>query len=66
VLNTDAASSIDPILPPRVVADWIGVDITTIYRWARAGTFVPKVRLGARRVGFLRSAVEAWLADQTR
>jgi prophage regulatory protein len=54
----------DLILSKRAVATWIGVDVSTIDRWAKAGLFPEKKRLGPSRVGWSRSAVEAWLASR--
>lgn len=55
------AGDVDPILSKREVTDWPGVDKSTVDRWTRDGTFPPKVQLGPRRVGWQRSAVQAWL-----
>jgi predicted DNA-binding transcriptional regulator AlpA len=48
----------------REVAALIGVHVATINRWCIAGIFVPKVRLGPVRFGFLVTDIEAWLAER--
>lgn len=58
------AANVDPILSKREVSGWLGVDKSTIDRWARDGTFPPKVQLGPSRVGWQQSAVQAWLDDR--
>lgn len=60
-INNPAASILDPILSKREVSSWLGVDKSTVDRWARDGRFPPKVRLGPSRVGWQQSAVQAWL-----
>jgi predicted DNA-binding transcriptional regulator AlpA len=55
------AADVDPILCKREVSGWLGVDKSTLDRWTRDGAFPPKVQLGPSRVGWPRSAVQAWL-----
>ncbi|RYG88459.1 MAG: AlpA family phage regulatory protein [Alphaproteobacteria bacterium] len=60
-----ATADVDPILSKREVSGWLGVDKSTVDRWTRDGLFPPKVQLGPSRVGWPRSAVQAWLDGRT-
>jgi predicted DNA-binding transcriptional regulator AlpA len=46
----------------RQAADAIGVHPSTVRRWERAGSFAPKVQLGAGRIGFRLTDLETWIA----
>ena len=55
-----------PRNPDRLLGKWAleertSLDITTIYRKMKAGTFPPPVRVGRRRVAWRESDVAAWL-----
>jgi len=50
------------ILSERQVSVWLGVSQPTLSRHRRYGTGPTFVRLSTRRVGYRRSAVEAWLS----
>ncbi len=52
----------DRILRVSEVASRIGVSRATIYVWVKQGSFPQQVVLGANSVGWLESAVNAWLA----
>ena len=56
----------DPVLPPRAVAAWTGLRVTTLCEWRKAGEGPRWLRMGARRIGYRRSDVKAWLAEQAR
>lgn len=46
------------------VADLTGVSVSTLYRWVSDSRFPRPIRLGPARVGFLATAVEAWLTER--
>jgi predicted DNA-binding transcriptional regulator AlpA len=54
------------ILTERQVSDWIGLSEPTLFRHRRDGTGPTFIRLSARRLGYRRSAVEAWLQGRER
>lgn len=54
----------DQVLSKAAVAALIGVSPSSIDRWCRSGGFPPKLRLGPGRVGWRKTAVEAWLAER--
>jgi predicted DNA-binding transcriptional regulator AlpA len=54
------------ILTERQVARWLGLSEPTLFRHRRDGTGPTFIKLSARRVGYRRSAVEAWLQSQER
>jgi predicted DNA-binding transcriptional regulator AlpA len=54
------------ILSERELSDWLGISQPTLSRHRRDGTGPAFVRLSARRVGYRRSAVEAWLDAQSQ
>jgi predicted DNA-binding transcriptional regulator AlpA len=57
-------NSTDQILSERDVCNWLGISEPTLFRHRRYGTGPSFIRLSARRVGYRRSAVEAWLSQQ--
>jgi excisionase family DNA binding protein len=57
-------NNVKTILSFQDVAARLGVHVTTLNRWCAAGTFVPKIRLGASRVGFAVEDVDRWLAER--
>src|SRR5262245_1568784 len=54
------------ILTERQVARWLGLGEATVYRLRHDGTGPAFIRLSARRVGYRRSVVEAWLKARER
>jgi predicted DNA-binding transcriptional regulator AlpA len=52
------------LLSERQVARWLGLSEPTLFRHRRDGTGPTFIRLSARRVGYRRSAVEAWLSQR--
>ena len=50
----------------RQVARWLGLSEPTLFRHRRDGTGPTFIRLSARRVGYRRSTVEAWLQARER
>lgn len=53
----------DKILRLPDVKARTGLSRSSIYNYIRAGNFPEAVRLGPRTVGWLESAVEAWIAS---
>jgi prophage regulatory protein len=62
--TNNTAETADVVLKKADVAAMINVSESTIDRWSRAGIFPQRLRLGPSRVGWRRSAVEAWLAQR--
>jgi predicted DNA-binding transcriptional regulator AlpA len=58
------SNSNDEILTECEVCSWLGVSEPTLFRHRRDGTGPKFIRLSARRVGYRRSAVEAWLSQR--
>ena len=54
------------LLSERQVARWLGLSEPTLFRHRRDGTGPTFIRLSARRVGYRRSTVEAWLQARER
>lgn len=54
------------ILSAKNIAALLGVHISTLYRWESQGRFVPKVRLGPGRVGYMETDVNAWLNERRK
>jgi prophage regulatory protein len=50
----------DRLLDKRAVELRTSLDITTIYRKIKSGTFPPPVRIGRRRVAWRESDVAMW------
>ncbi len=53
----------EDVLTERQVSDWLGLSQPTLSRHRLHRTGPPFVRLSARRVGYRRGAVEAWLSQ---
>ncbi|WP_419826844.1 helix-turn-helix transcriptional regulator [Sphingomonas sp.] len=47
---------------PDKAAALVGVHRSTLDRWVKAGTFVPKVKLGPSRCGFAVEDFDEWIA----
>lgn len=56
----------DRILSIKGTADWLDLSVPTLYRMMQSGDFVQPIRVGARRSGFLKSEVVAWVASRQR
>lgn len=52
------------IVRPSQLPKIIGLSTATIHRLRAAGEFVKPVRLGAQAIGFLRTDIDAWLANR--
>lgn len=52
------------VLTERNVSEWLGISQPTLSRHRRDGTGPSFLRLSARRIGYRRNAVEAWLKEQ--
>ncbi len=52
------------ILPPKITADRVGVNIRTLQRMVKDDGFVKPIRVSANRIGFLESAVNGWIASR--
>ena len=65
---TGAAARAAVVNKPKLLDKWevedvTSLDITTIYRKMKAGTFPQPVRVGRRRVAWRESDIAAWQAD---
>jgi prophage regulatory protein len=56
----DRVHTPDRLLAKRQLEDRTSLDITTIYRKMKAGTFPQPVRVGRRRVAWRESDIAAW------
>jgi predicted DNA-binding transcriptional regulator AlpA len=52
------------LLTEAELSDWLRISRPTLVRHRRCGTGPTFVRLSARRVGYRRTAVEAWLQER--
>ena len=50
-----------PFLTIKEVSILIGISISTINRAVEKGTFPPKHKLSAQRIGFLKYQVDRWI-----
>lgn len=57
-------SDTERFLGRREVLRRLGVSQTTLYRWLDAGAFPRPVPMGPRRVGWLESELQAWIAER--
>jgi predicted DNA-binding transcriptional regulator AlpA len=56
----------DPIYTERGLARYLGLSVPTIQRLRSDGTGPCFVQLSERRIGYRRSAVDAWLNARTK
>jgi len=56
----------DQILMPEAFCIAANCSLRTAARWRMNGSGPPFIKLGPRRIGYRRSAVEAWLSDRER
>jgi len=61
-VNKELPKPLDQILTTRKVVEIVGHHRSTLYRWMRVGDFPKKHSFRGRKVGWLRSEVEKWLA----
>jgi predicted DNA-binding transcriptional regulator AlpA len=59
-------ASPDPILNTKELRALVAISPVTVWRLERQGRFPKRLQLGARRVGWRRSEVEAWLDTRPR
>ncbi len=52
------------LLRPRACAAALGVSLTTLWRWTKAGDFPVAYRLSSQAVAFDEREVSAWLAGR--
>lgn len=55
----------ETLLSRRAVAEKLGISETTIWRYCNAGNLPMPIRLGANRVAWPSSVIEAWIASRT-
>ena len=48
----------------KEVSDLIGISVSTINRGVEKGTFPPKHKLSAHRVGFLKYQIDLWIGGK--
>jgi prophage regulatory protein len=52
------------IIRLRKTAEKTGLSRSTLYNLIKAGTFVPKIQISTRAIGFLESDVDKWIAGR--
>jgi prophage regulatory protein len=52
------------IIRLRKTIEKTGLSRSTIYNLINAGTFVPKIQISTRAIGFLESDVDAWIESR--
>lgn len=64
VQTNSSRDEMDSILRLRDVLRICGASRSSIYLWVSAGIFPPPIKIGARAVGWRRSAVQKWLDER--
>lgn len=64
VLSTPINACVNTVLTAQQLSEIVPLHPVTILRWARAGR-IPHRRLSARKVVFLLSEINAWLASDS-
>ncbi|MDR8389511.1 AlpA family phage regulatory protein [Aliifodinibius sp. S!AR15-10] len=52
------------IVRPKELANMLSMSIATIYRMQNEDNLPPKIKMGSRAVGWLRSDIEEWLISR--
>jgi len=52
------------IIRPKELANMLSMSISTLYRMQHEDKLPPKVKMGSRAVGWLRSDIEEWLISR--
>jgi predicted DNA-binding transcriptional regulator AlpA len=55
----------DPLLTEKQLSAWLGVSLPNLQRMRSRGTGPRYIQLSARRLGYRKSDVEAWIAART-
>jgi excisionase family DNA binding protein len=61
--STTPRNTIQPLLGPQELADWLGVPLATVYRWRTNGDGPPGLRVG-KHLRYRVQDVESWLESQ--
>ena len=48
----------------KEVSNLIGISVSTINRGVKEGTFPPKHKLSAQRIGFLQYQIDRWIDEK--
>ncbi len=48
----------------KEVSNLIGISVSTINRQVKEGTFPPKHKLSAQRIGFLKYQIDQWIEGE--
>lgn len=62
----DQIEDTDTLLTPRQVSDMMKVDVSTLYRWHRAGTFPAPIRIAPQSTRWRLADVRAAIAAMPR
>ncbi len=54
----------DAILRPKAAAKYLGVAVSTLYRWAAASDFPKPFHLGPRVTGWRKEDIDQWIERQ--
>lgn len=54
------------ILRARDVAERLGCNVSTVYRWASSGAFPKQIRLSSALVGWREDEIESWIEGRER
>jgi len=52
------------IIRPKELANMLSISIPTLYRMQHEDKLPPKIKMGSRAVGWLRSDIEEWLISR--
>ena len=63
---TTTENTVSPFVDARALAEYFGVTVVTIRRWASSGTIPPGVRIGRRLVRWQLAEVEQHLHNSNR
>jgi excisionase family DNA binding protein len=61
--STAPSNTMQPLLGPQELADWLGVPLGTVYRWRTNGDGPPGLRVG-KHLRYRVQDVERWLEAQ--
>lgn len=54
------------ILRPKLLAETLGISLTTLWRLEKAGNLPPKIRIGSRSVGWRSDQIQDMLMNLSK
>lgn len=64
MLNTNTKERAPIFIRAKELSDALGISLSTLWRWRKAGVVPEPIALGPRIVGWRTSDIQNWLSNQ--